>query len=140
MWKLKDVPGIYLFPFKSNILTIVLFKQKKTSWPMTWIFLYTDHDSINFSCLSTSNLKLKWRCSITDKTLINYFLKNRSPDQLFNKEDDIQSKFFFCIPSMWPKEMSLNIRLQANHSHKKVSIYTLWKWKEDNKLRIYRLG
>ena len=61
---------------------------------MAWIFLFSDHDSINFSCWSTSNLKLKWRCSITDKTLINYFLKNHSPDQLFNKEDDIQSKFF----------------------------------------------
>ena len=62
------------------------------------ILIFSDHDSINFSCWSTSNLKLKWRCSITDKTLINYFLKNRSPDQLFNKEDDIQSKFFFLYP------------------------------------------
>ena len=98
------------------------------------ILIFSDHDSINFSCWSTSNLKLKWRCSITDKTLINYFLKNRSPDQLFNKEDDIQSKFFlFCIPSLGPKEMSPNnVRLQANHSHYKVLIYTLWKWK-DNK-------
>ena len=39
---------------------------------------------------------------------INLVLKNHSPDQLFNKEDDIQS-FFFYIPFCQRQSYSLYI-------------------------------